>query len=140
MAYGIPGAIVARLPDRKNSGRRGSCQFRAAQVAIVPLSQVSTASSAASSSSTPTTYCGRDRVTPGVLRGGHLLAPACHPLLALLQERGVGALLQQRQQPGSACFASPTTGTSVAIRPPALAGSASICATRTLPGAGRCLV
>ncbi len=43
----------------------------------------------------------------------------------------------------SACspsFASPTTGTSVAILPPARAGSASICATRTLPGAGRCLV
>ena len=37
-------------------------------------------------------------------------------------------------------LASPTTGTSVAIRAPARAGSASIWATRTLPASGRCLV
>ena len=37
-------------------------------------------------------------------------------------------------------MASPTTGTSVAIRAPARAGSASIWAIRTEPASGRCLV
>ena len=59
IAYGRPGAIVARLPGQVElAGRRGCASAGRPRSRWCPLSQVRMASSAASSSRTPTRYCG----------------------------------------------------------------------------------
>jgi hypothetical protein len=54
IAYGNPGAMVARFPDREKWRSPRIVQCRAAQAAIVPESQVRMASSEADSSRSPT--------------------------------------------------------------------------------------
>ena len=107
---------------------------------MVPLSQVRTASSVARSSMTPTGYCGAIGLRLGDSRSS---MSERHVAIAFWYfSRWLRSIL--RVSIGTrACrlsFASPTTGTSVGIRTPARVGSASICTTRTLPGAGRCWV
>jgi len=115
-------------------------QCRAAQVAIEPLSQVSTASSEASSSRTPTTYCGAIGSRPLSSSASMFARQRCIRFWHFSRNEVSLRGLSIGSSACSVCFASPTTGTSVATLAPARAGSASIWATRTLPGAGRCLV
>ena len=130
---------VAGQVELRRSPRIVQC--RAAQVAIVPQSQVRIASSAAQPVERRTR---RTAARSG--RGRRSRAPPCRRASRAICSgtspgARVGPALEQRQQrragPPSA---SPTTGTSVGIRTPARVGSASICTTRALPGSGRCLV
>ena len=113
---------------------------RAAHVAIVPLSQVSTASSVASSSIRPATYCGamgsRSALTMLAMFRRHLPISFWY----LLRNEVPFRCLSRGSRAWRVCLLSPTTGSSVGVRAPARAGSASTCATRTFPGGGRCLV
>ena len=89
---------MARLPDSKNWRSPRILQWRAAQVAIVPESQVRMASSLASRSNHAHQVLRLDRATVGVLQGGHVLAPGGHALLGVLEKAAVSHALQQRQQ------------------------------------------
>src|SRR5437667_580012 len=58
MAYGRPGAIVARLPEHENNWPRFMSTYRATHVVMVPESVETIASSASSSFSACATTCG----------------------------------------------------------------------------------
>ncbi len=116
------------------------CQCRAAQVAMVPLSQVRMASSAASSSSTLTRNSGaigsRFSSCSAAIFSRHL--PICFWYFS--RNDVSDRCLSSGSRACRPSRASPTTGTSVGTRAPARAGSASICTIRALPGSGMNLV
>src|SRR5256885_333376 len=127
IAYGSPGAIVARLPEQENICPRLIEMGRAAHVVIVPESVEMIASSARRSLSAWATTCGLSGISSRCVRvsisSRHAFMPAC----ARSRKARSPRCARSGSSACSVAFASPHRPTSTGKRRPMRVGSRSVC-------------